>query len=147
MYVLEWRTVSALTRGLFLCLLIHKNNPRVSAETVRDESTYIILFLARHKVSINDDKTTIFTHRPLVSLPRSSFCWWRHNRLLMTWQQRNNCDVVTWIMLSDSLDIDFSRDDIHGRSCKKSIYLMVPSLALTTILLLRCQWSNLEEYG
>ena len=28
-------------------------------------------------------KTTIFTHRPRVSLALSFFCWWRHNRLLM----------------------------------------------------------------
>ena len=65
MYVLEWRTVSALTIGLFLCLFPelrinegnrHKNNIPVSAETVRRESTYIILFLTWHNDSINDDK-------------------------------------------------------------------------------------------
>ena len=28
-------------------------------------------------------KTTIFTHPPHVSLAQSSFCWWRHNQLLM----------------------------------------------------------------
>ena len=48
---------SALTRGLFWCLFPelrsnerneHKNNTRVSAETVRHEGTYIILFLTRH---------------------------------------------------------------------------------------------------
>ena len=31
-------------------------NTRVSAETVRHESTYIILFLTRHDGCINDDK-------------------------------------------------------------------------------------------
>ena len=55
MYVLELRTVSALTRGLFWCLNKHQNNTRVSAETVRHESTYIISFLTRHNESINDD--------------------------------------------------------------------------------------------
>ena len=54
MYVLEWRTVSALTRVLFLCLFSsllrnsgnkHENNPLVSAETVRHSSTYIILYI------------------------------------------------------------------------------------------------------
>ena len=54
MYVLSWRTVSALTRVLFLCLFPsllrnsgnkHKNNPLVSAETVRHSSTYIILYV------------------------------------------------------------------------------------------------------
>ena len=65
MYILELRTVSALMRGLFLCLFPelpsneenkHKNNTRVSAETVRYLSTYIILFLTRHNESIIDDK-------------------------------------------------------------------------------------------
>ena len=80
MYVLKWRTVSELTSGLFLSLLPelrsndgnkHKNNTRVSAETIRHESTDIILFLTRHNKSTNDDKTTIFTHRPRVSLAQS----------------------------------------------------------------------------
>ena len=58
--------------GYFLCLFpelrsnegnLHKNNTRVSAETVRHESTYIILFLARQNGSINDDKKMNFTRR------------------------------------------------------------------------------------
>ena len=65
MYVLEWRTVSAHTRGLFWCLFPelrsnegnkYQNNTRVSAETVRHESAYIILFLTRHNESIKDYK-------------------------------------------------------------------------------------------
>ena len=54
MYVLSWRTVSALTRVLFWYLFPsllrnsgnkHQNNPLVSAETVRHSSTYIILYV------------------------------------------------------------------------------------------------------
>ena len=45
-----------------------------SVETVRHESTYIILFLTRHNESINEDKNTIFTRRLRVSLARLSFC-------------------------------------------------------------------------
>ena len=77
MYVLEWRTVSALTRGLFLCLFPvlrsdegdkHKNNTRVSAATVRHESTKIILFLTRHKESINDDENDdLYTSSPCLT--------------------------------------------------------------------------------
>ena len=77
MYVLEWRAVSALTRGLFLCLFPelqsnegnkYKNNIRVSAETVRHESTYIMLFLTRHNDSINDDKNDdIYTSSPCLT--------------------------------------------------------------------------------
>ena len=33
----------------------HQNKPWVSAETIRHESTYIILFLTRHNESMNDD--------------------------------------------------------------------------------------------
>ena len=53
MYVLEWRTVSALTQVWFLCLFPsllrnsgnkHKNNPLVRAETVCHSITYIILY-------------------------------------------------------------------------------------------------------
>ena len=53
MYVPKWRTVSALTRGL---LLYHKNNTRVSAETIGHENEYIILFLTRHNEYMNDDE-------------------------------------------------------------------------------------------
>ena len=56
MFLLSWRTVSALTRVLFLCLFHsllhnsgnkHKNNTLVSAETVHHSSTYIILYFCR----------------------------------------------------------------------------------------------------
>ena len=65
MYVLAWRTVCALTRVLFWCLFPElrsnegnkrQNNTRVSAQTVRHKSTYIILFLTRYNESINDAK-------------------------------------------------------------------------------------------
>ena len=133
MYVLEWRIVSALTRGLVWCLFPelrsnegykHQNNTRVSAETVRHESTYIILFLTRRNESMNEYKTTCFTHRPHVSLARFLFCCWRHNRLLMTSQWPHNCDAITWIVISNPLDIDYIHGDIHGQSCKK--ILIVP---------------------
>ena len=35
-------------------------------------------------------------------------CWWP-----------DNCDAITWIVIFNSLDIDFIHGDIHGRSCKK----------------------------
>ena len=63
-------------------------------------------------------KTTMFTHRPRVSLIQFSFCWWRHNQLLMTSQWPHNCDAIAWIMIFNSLEIDFIHGDIHGRSCK-----------------------------
>ena len=73
-------------------------------------------------------KTTIFTHHPVVSLALLSFCWWRHNRLLMTSQWPDNCDTITWIVISNSLNIDFIHGDIHGRSCKKTSKLCVTGL-------------------
>ena len=76
MYVPEWRTVSVLTKGLFWCLFHelrsnegnkHQNNTRVSTGTVRHESTYIILFLTRHKESIKDDKNDdLYTSSPCL---------------------------------------------------------------------------------
>ena len=81
MYVLEWRTDSALTRWLFLYLFPqlrsnegnkHKNNTRVSAETAHRESTYIIVFYTRHNESINENKNDdLYTSTPC--LPRSVF--------------------------------------------------------------------------
>ena len=76
MYVLEWRIVSALTGGLFWCLFPelrsnegnkHQNNTRASAETVRHESTYIILSLTLHNESINGGKNDIFTSSPCLT--------------------------------------------------------------------------------
>ena len=143
MYALKWRTVSALTRGLFWCLFPsllcnsgnkHQNNTRVSAETVCHGSTYIISFLTWHNESINEDKNTIFTRRLRVLLAQFSFCWWRHNRLLMTSQWPHNCDAITWIVISNSLDIDFIHSDIHGRSCKKLLY-QGPHLSRVTVVI------------
>ena len=73
MYVLEWRIVSALTRGFVWCLFTKLrsndgNKTRLGAETVRHESTYIILFLTRHKESINDDKNDeLYTSYPCLT--------------------------------------------------------------------------------
>ena len=131
MYLLEWRTASALIRGLFWCLFpelrsnegnIHQNNTR---ETLHHDSAYIILFLTRHNESINDDKNDDLYTSSRVSLARFSFCWWRHqNRLLMTSQWPGNCGAITWIVITNSLDIDFIHGDIHGRSCKKVMNLI-----------------------
>ena len=77
MYVLEWQTVSALTGGLFLGLFPklrsnegnkYQNNTRVSAEMVRYESTYIILFLTWQNESINDYKNDeLYTSSPCLT--------------------------------------------------------------------------------
>ena len=65
MYLLELQAVSALTTGLFWCLFPefwrnkenkHQKNTQVSAETVRRESIYIILFHTRHNEYTNNDK-------------------------------------------------------------------------------------------
>ena len=69
-------------------------------------------------------KTMIFTHRPHVSLAQFTFCWWCHNLLLMMSQWPDNYDVITWIVLSNLLDIDFIHVYFHSRSCKKMNYLL-----------------------
>ena len=90
-------------------------------------------------------KTKSFTHHPHVSLAWFSFCWWRHNRLLMTSQWPDNCDEITWIMISNSLDINFIHVDIYSRSCKKfhfSVYGISAHFDNSGILL---TWSNFNS--
>ena len=41
------------------------NNPQVSPETVHHGSTYIIIILTWQNETMNDDKTKIFTYRPV----------------------------------------------------------------------------------
>ena len=82
----------------------HQNNTGLSTETVRHESAYIILFLTRHsKWRYKNDASF-------------SFCWWRHNRLLMTSQWPDNGDAITWIVISNSLYVDYIHGNIHDRS-------------------------------
>ena len=132
MYVLEWWTVSALTRGLFWYLFpeLRSNDAINTKRTLRWARKQFVtrvhtLFYFFHEKT-NPSMTTetmIFTHRPRISLARFSFCWWRHNRLLMTSKWPDNCDAITGIVISNSLDIDFIHGDIHGRSCKKPPFM------------------------
>ena len=111
---------SAQERVILVFINTKKQNIRVSKKTVRHESTYNILFLTRHNESINVEKTTILTSSPCLtrSVP---FCWWHYNRLLMMSQWPDNCGVITWIVISNSLDIDFIHGDIHGWSHNKAM--------------------------
>ena len=70
MYVLLWRTASALTRVLFCCLFPsllrnsenkHQNNPLVSAETARHSSSYIILYFISFYLNMSEWCKCIFT--------------------------------------------------------------------------------------
>ena len=121
----SWRQVTVSNHlhvwlRLFWCLFNkYQNKTRMSAETVRHESTYIISFLTRHNESINYDKKDDIYALSRVSLARFSSCWWRHNGSLMASQWPDNCDAVTWMLIFNSLDIDFIHGDIHGLSCKK----------------------------
>ena len=124
----------------------HNNNTRVGAETVCHESTYIISFLTRHNESINDDKPTIFTYRPSVSLARFLICWWRHNRLLMTSHRPGKCDAITWIVISNESDIDFIHGDIHGRVRKDNITYSVAIYGGLTHILFWCEFSSIVSY-
>ena len=77
-------------------------------------------------------KTTIFTYRQRVSLVQFVFCWWRHNRLLMKSQWPDYCDAMTWILISNSLVINFIHGDIHDRSCKKYTFHLHPYLKISS---------------
>ena len=72
--------------GYFGVYYKNQNNTRVSVETVRHESKYIILFLTRRNESINDARTRIFAHHPVShsltvrSADDVTIDWrWRHN--------------------------------------------------------------------
>ena len=128
MHGIEWRTVYVLMRWLFWCLLPkfqsnqdnkYQNNSGVNAWIVGHESAYIILFLAWHNESINDDKNKdLPTSTPCVSLGQFKFCWWYRNHCWWRHKciiQYNNCDACMWKLISNSLDIDY----IHGHLCEK----------------------------
>ena len=141
MYVLEWRTVPVLTRGLLWCLFLelrsnggnkHQDNTRVGAETVRHESAYIILFLTRHNESINDNKNDdLFTSSPCLARLVSV--------LLMTSQSIADDVTMTRQLWRDhSLDINFIHGDIHVRSCKNNwLYTLTQQLTLNRKC---CRW-------
>ena len=95
----------------------YQNNTWVKTEMVHQQSIHIILFLTQHNEFINAIKTMILTHLSRVSLAQFSFCWC-HNRLLRTSYWPENRDAIMWIMISNSLDIDFIHSNIHSRLCK-----------------------------
>ena len=110
MYVLEWRIVSALTRGLFWCLFPKlgsnegskcQNNARVSTEMVHHERTYIIIFLTRHNESINDyKKDKLYTSFPCFT--HSVFV------LMMTSQSIADDVTMTRQLWCDHMNSDIS---------------------------------------
>ena len=128
MFWLEWRTVSALTRGIFWCLLpglrSNQGNTKITLEWAQKQfltrlhTIFYFLHMTNPQMTI---KRRSLTHRPGVSTAPWSIWWWCHNRLLMTPQWPVNCDAITWIVISNSLDIDY----IHGRLCKKAFYVMI----------------------
>ena len=115
---------------------------------MRDESTYIISVHTRHCKSTNDDKNDDL-HTFHSCLTRSAYF------LLMTSQSvaddatqwPDNWDAITWIVIFNSLGIDFIHGDIHDRSCKKFvIYFFWISLAIgvpyanNSVLLTHIYW-------
>ena len=93
-------------------------------------------------------KTTTFTHHPRVSSALLSFWWWCHNRLLMTSQWPDNCNAITWIVISNSSDIYFIHSDIHGRWWKKySFFLSTFKLWSSLLYAFICYlgWQSKQE--
>ena len=73
---------------------------------------------------VQNDYVLYTIGRPRVSLARFTFFFWCHNRLLMMSQWPDNCDAITWIVIFNSLDIEFIQGDIHGQSCEIDECLM-----------------------
>ena len=111
------------------CAATREINTKMTLEWAQKQFALTVhtLFYFLHDITnpIMTIKTTILTHCPSVSLTQFSCCCWRHNRLLMMSQWQDNCDAITWIVISKSLDIDFIHGDIHGRSCKKWKYIFI----------------------
>ena len=76
----------------------HKNNSQVSAETVRDDNTYISLFRTRHNVPINDDIND--------GLYTSSPCLTRWVFVLLMKSQSISDDVTMRQLWRDHINID-----------------------------------------
>ena len=56
-------------------------------------------------------------------------------------QWPDNCHPIMWIMISNSLDINFIHGDIHSRSCQKlvllsSVWIMISSTATSLLPLI-----------
>ena len=150
MYVLSWRTVSSLTRMLFLCLFPsllrnsgnkHKNNPLVSAETVRHSSTYIILYVFRFH---NDVKTwnivrisdSLYLRRESIQTkgghcgPVIFLCCWPEHKLLnklshSPWLKKPcSCDVIVilCVKLIGESPYSWPKTFIRGKRYHHSIY-------------------------
>ena len=92
----------------------------------------------------------IFTHWPRVSLASFTFSRWHHNQLLMTLQWPDHCGAIMWIVISNSLDIDFIHRNIWGRLCKKLVLVMPwccqakgHYLNLCWLNQYPCQWVNM----
>ena len=130
MYVLEWQTVSALTRAIlvFICEATREIKTKITVLWAQKQFVMrvhaLFYFLHDIKNPSMTVKMTIFTHHPHLSLVHFSFCWWRHNQLMMTSQWPDNCDAITWIVICNSLNIDFIQGDVHGRLCKKTQFSM-----------------------
>ena len=87
----------------------------MSTYTVLHESAYIILFPTQRNEFINDDENED-RHISTLRLTRSFYI------LLMTSKSISEAVIMIrklWIVISNSLDIDFIHGDIHGWSCRK----------------------------
>ena len=102
MFGLEWRMVFAQDRVILMVVF------RIAKQSVHT----LFLSLTRYKVSTNDDKTTIITRWPRVTIDRR----WRQQCIT----RRNNCNSRTRKAISNLLG--FIHGHIQSRSYKKITY-------------------------
>ena len=91
-----------------------------SCEAMREINTKITLEWAHKPFSRRVHTLFYFLHNQSINNNKNGDLHTLVYILLMTSQWPDNSDVITWILISNSLDIDFIHSNIHGRSCKKN---------------------------
>ena len=132
MYVLVWRTVYVLTRGLFLVFIspcwaaTREINSKITLKWAHKQFVTRVHTLFYFLHDITNPKMTlklrISTHHSHVSLARFTLCWWRHNWLGLSrvtdypWAVRFS--VVTGYKFTNRLTGSCTDDLVETWSCQ-----------------------------
>ena len=107
MYLLEWRPVYTLTKGLFWFIFpeLHSNEGNKHKITLHEHinswsQEYIHYFIAYMTQQIHKWRLK-WRSSHIMPVSRSVYICWCHNQLLMTSNWPDNCDASTWKVTSN----------------------------------------------